>query len=213
MVKFLQVVQMSETVGQKVKDYIQRHGEGWVFTSKDLMEFGSEEAIHVTLHRLKERGEIDRVAHGIYYLPKQNELLGKMPPDVRSVAKALADKYEIRIQPSGAYAANLLGLSEQVPAKVVFLTDGENKKIKIGKLELIFKKTTPKNMALAGKISGLVVQALKYLGQEHIDDKKINIIKKKLKDSDKKILKEDARLAPVWIRKIINSKIVEGSNG
>jgi predicted transcriptional regulator of viral defense system len=204
---------MNETVGQKIKHYIQKHGEGWVFTSKDLVDFVSEDAVHVALHRLKEKGEIERVSHGIYYFPKKNELLGKMPPDVRSVAKAIADKYKIRIQPSGAYAANLLGLSEQVPAKVVYLTDGEEKKIKIGKMELILKKTTPKNMAMAGKISGLVVQALKYLGQEHIDDKKINIIKQKLSDTDKKILQTDARLAPVWISTIINTQILEGFNG
>ena len=204
---------MNETVGQKIKYYIKKHGDGWVFTSKDLVDFGSEDAVHVALHRLNEKGEIERVSHGIYYSPKVNELLGKMPPDIRSVAKAIADKYKIRIQPSGAYAANLLGLSEQVPAKVVYLTDGEEKKIKIGKMELIFKKTTPKNMAMAGKISGLVVQALKYLGQEHIDEKKINIIKQKLNDADKKILQTDARLAPVWISKIINTQILEGFNG
>ena len=199
---------MNKTVKQKVIDCIHQHGEGWVFTTNDLIDLGSEEAIHVTLHRLTGRGEISRVAHGIYYFPKQNELLGTMPPDVRSVAKALAEKYQIRIQPSGAYAANLLGLSEQVPARVVFLTDGENKKIKIGKIDLIFKKTTPKNMTMAGKISGLVVQALKYLGKEYIDEKKINIIKKNLSVIDKKILKEDSRFAPVWISKIINTKIV-----
>jgi hypothetical protein len=204
---------MAETVGQKIKGYIQRQGEGWVFTSKDFTDFGSEEAIHVTLHRLTERGEIQRVAHGIYYLPKENKLLGKLPPDVRLVAKALADKYKIRIQPSGAYAANLLGLSDQVPAKVVFLTDGEGKIIKIGKLELVFKKTTPKNMEMAGKISGLLVQALKYLGKEHIDEKKIKILRRKLNESDMEILKEDAHLAPVWISKIINAKILIGLNG
>ncbi len=204
---------MSDTVSQKITDYIHSHGKGWVFTSKDLLDLGSEEAVHVTLHRLKERGEIKRVVHGVYYYPKNSELLGAMPPDIRGVAEALASKYQIRIQPSGAYAANLLGISEQVPAKVVFLTDGENKKIKIGKMELIFKKTTPKNMAMAGKISGLVVQALKFMGQQHIDDRKIRIIKKKLNKEDLKVLKEDANLAPVWIRKIIHTEILEGLNG
>lgn len=204
---------MSVTISQKITDYIHSHGEGWVFTSKDLLDLGSEEAIHVTLHRLKARGEIKRIIHGLYYYPKNSKLLGAMPPDIRRVAEALASKYQIRIQPSGAYAANLLGLSEQVPAKVVFLTDGENKKIKIGKMELIFKKTTPKNMAMAGKISGLVVQALKYMGQEHIDEKKIRIMKKKLVKGDLKVLKEDANLAPVWIRKIIHTKILEGLYG
>lgn len=204
---------MSTTISQTIVDYIRQHGEGWVFTSKDLLSLGSEEAIHVTLHRLKERGEISRIVHGVYYLPKQSELLGEMPPDLRAVANALANKYQIRIQPSGAYAANLLGLSEQVPAKVVFLTDGENKKIKIGKMELILKKTTPKNMSMAGKVSGLVVQALKFLGQEHIDDKKIKIIRKKLSSEDLKVLKEDSNFAPVWISKLINTKILEGYNG
>jgi hypothetical protein len=204
---------MSDTVSQKIADYIHAHGEGWVFTSKDLLDLGSEEAIHVTLHRLKERGEINRIVHGVYYYPKNSKLLGSMPPDIRGVANALASKYQIRIQPSGAYAANLLGLSEQVPAKIVFLTDGENKKIKIGKMELIFKKTTPKNMAMAGKISGLVVQALKFMGQDHIDEKKIRVIRKKLTSDDLKVLKEDANFAPVWIRKIINTKIIEGFNG
>ncbi len=204
---------MSDTISQKITDYIHSHGEGWVFTTKDLLDLGSEEAIHVTLHRLKERGEIKRVAHGVYYYPKNSKLLGAVPPDIRGVANALASKYQIRIQPSGAYAANLLGLSEQVPAKVVFLTDGENKKIKIGKMELIFKKTTPKNMAMAQRISGLVVQALKFMGQDHIDDKKIRIIKKKLSNVDLKVLKEDANFAPVWIRKIIQSKLLEGFDG
>ena len=118
---------MKESVGQKIKCYIKKHGDGLVFTSKDVVDFGSEDAVHVALHRLKEKGQIERVSHGIYYSPKVNELLGKMPPDIRSVAKAIADKYKIRIQPSGAYAANLLGPSEQVPAKVVYLTDGEKK--------------------------------------------------------------------------------------
>jgi hypothetical protein len=204
---------MSDTISQKITDCIHSHGEGWVFTTKDLLDLGSEEAIHVTLHRLKERGEIKRVVHGVYYYPKTSKLLGAVPPDIRGVANALASKYQIRIQPSGAYAANLLGLSEQVPAKVVFLTDGENKKIKIGKMELIFKKTTPKNMAMAQRISGLVVQALKFMGQDHIDDKKIRIIKKKLSNVDLKVLKEDANFAPVWIRKIIQSKLLEGFDG
>jgi hypothetical protein len=211
MVKFLQglIVMDQVTTTDKIKNYIETKGEGWVFTAKDLLELGSEEAIHVTLHRLNEKGDIKRISHGIYYWPETNEMFGILPPDVKLVAQSLADKYRIRIQPSGAYAANLLGLSEQVPAKVVFLTDGDNKKIKIGKMDITFKKTTPKNMSMAGRISGLVVQALKYMGKEYIDQRKINKIKKKLSDGDKIILREDADLAPMWIRNIIIKKILE----
>lgn len=215
MVKSLQGQRVMDhvTTTDKIKNYIKTKGEGWVFTAKDLLELGSEEAIHVTLHRLNEKGDIKRISHGIYYWPESNEMFGILPPDVNLVAQSLADKYRIRIQPSGAYAANLLGLSEQVPAKVVFLTDGDNKKIEIGKMEITFKKTTPKNMAMAGRISGLVVQALKYMGKEHIDQKKINKIKKNLSSEDKITLKEDADLAPMWVRNIIMKRILEEVNG
>lgn len=214
MVKFLQNTSIDNmTTTDRIKDFIDSKEPGWVFTAKDLLDLGTEEAVHVTLHRLNEKGDIKRVSHGIYYKPVVNEMFGPLPPDAKSVAQALADKYRIRIQPSGAYAANLLGLSEQVPAKVVFLTDGDNKKVKVGKLEIVFKKTTPKNMAMAGRISGLVVQAIKFMGKDHIDQKKISKIRKKLTIEDKKILKEDADLAPVWIRKIIRQNILEESNG
>lgn len=210
MVKFLQEVSdmFEESIEHKIRKFVDSGDRGQVFTPKDLMELGSEEAIHVALHRLNESGFIKRIAHGIYYYPEQSEMFGQMPPDLNRVALALANRYKIKIQPSGAYAANLLGLSEQVPAKVVYLTDGDNKKIKIGKLEVIFKKTTPRNMMLAGKVSGLVVQALKFLGIKHIDEKKIEIIKKRLSIEDKKILGKDASLAPVWIAKIIKEKII-----
>ena len=168
---------MSNTISKKILNYIYAHEEGWVFTSKDLLKLGSEETIHVTLHRLKERGVIKRIIHGIYYYPKMSELLGLIPPDIRGVANALASKHQI------------------------------------GKMELIFKKTTPKNMAMAGKISGLVVQALKFMGRDHIDQRKIRILRKKLTNEDLKILKEDENLAPVWIRKIIQSEIMEGLSG
>lgn len=200
---------MSQTVENKVKSRIRGHGKGWVFTLKDFVDLGSEEAIKISLHRMAKEGTVERLKRGLYYYPEFSELFGAVPASLEKVASALANKYKIRIQPSGAYAANLLGLSEQVPAKVVYLTDGETKKIIIGKRQVIFKKTTPKNMSLAGKTSGLVIQALRYLGKDHIDDKKINIIKKKLSDADKKALQRDAKFAPNWIVKIIRDQIVE----
>ena len=200
---------MSQTVENKVKNRIYGHGRGWCFTLKEFSDLGSEEAIKISVHRLAKQELIHRLQIGLYYYPEKSELLGEVPPSLENVAKALAKKYKIRIQPSGAFAANLLGLSEQVPAKVVYLTDGESKKISIGNRQVIFKKTTPKNMSMAGKISGLVVQALKHIGKDHIDEKKIRIIKKKLTDEDKKTLTKDASLAPNWIAKIIREQIIE----
>jgi hypothetical protein len=131
-----------------------------------------------------------------------------VPPSLEKVATALAHKYKIKLRPSGAFAANLLGLSEQVPEKVVYLTDGDSKKISLGKRQIIFKNTTPKNMSLAGKISGLVIQALRYLGKEHIHEKKISLLRRKLNDEDKKALSKDASFAPNWIERIIREQII-----
>ena len=204
---------MNQSVGNKIKNRIYGHGKGWCFTLKDFSDLGSEEAIKVSAHRLAKQGIIKRIANGIYYYPEKSDLFGDVPPRTELIAKALARKYQIKIQPSGAYAANLLGLSEQVPAKVVYLTEGESKKVTIGKQQIIFKKTTPKNMQLAGKISGLIVQALRFLGKEHIDEKKIRKIKKMLKDEDRKALEKDSVLAPNWISKIIRNQILEVTNG
>ena len=199
---------MIQSIENKVKSRIYGHGRGWCFTLKDFVDLGSEEAIKVSMYRLTKQELIQRLKIGLYYYPDKSELFGYVPPSLEKVATALANKYKIKIQPSGAFAANLLGLSEQVPAKVVYLTDGDSKKISLGKRQLIFKNTTPKNMSLAGKTSGLVIQALRYLGKEHIDEEKINIIKRKLNNEEKKALSKDSSFAPNWIAKIIREKIV-----
>ena len=200
---------MKQSIENKVKSRIYGHGRGWCFTLKDFSDLGGEESIKISVHRLAKEELVQRLKIGLYYYPEKSELFGDVPPSLEQVAKALANKYKIRIQPSGAFAANLLGLSDQVPAKVVYLTDGDSKKVNIGKRQIIFKKTTPKNMKLAGKVTGLVIQALRYIGKEHIDEKKIKIIQKNLSKADKKMLVKDATLAPNWIAKIIQEQIIE----
>lgn len=96
------------------------HGRGWVFTPKAFADIASPTTIGPTLSRLVEEGRIRKLARGLYDYPKTHPQLGSLLPPVESVAKAIAGRDHIRLLPSGAYAANLLGLSEQVPAKVVF---------------------------------------------------------------------------------------------
>jgi hypothetical protein len=119
------------------------------------------------------------------------------------VAKALAGKAGTRLQPTGAYAANLLGLSDQVPAKVVFLTDGRTKHVRLGKLDIALKKTSPRNMATAGKISGLVIQALRYLGKTHVNDNTVKRLDRRLSPRDRRQLLKDVAYAPAWIADIM----------
>ena len=152
----------TQTLSGKVVSRIHGSKRGWVFTPVHFRDLGNDSGIRKALQSLCDRGVINRLERGLYLYPKTHPTLGILSPTPDQIAQALAGKADLRIQPSGAYAANLLGLSEQVPAKAVFLTDGTNRKIKVGNHEIILKQTTPKNMATAGRTSGLVIQALRY---------------------------------------------------
>lgn len=192
-----------QSIVTKIKKKIYRKDKGFVFTKSHFFDLGSRTAIAKALERLADAGVIRRLSRGLYEYPKQHPEFGVLPVNYEQVAQALAGRDNLRIQPSGAYAANLLGLSDQVPAKVVFLTDGSHRKIQIGNRSIVLKRTTPKNMATAGKISGLVIQALRFIGQENIDDKVIGILKRKLVEKDKQILMADLRFTPAWIEKVL----------
>lgn len=186
----------------RIKKRIYSKNRGFVFTKSHFLDLGHPKTVAKVLERLVDSGEIRRLARGLYDYPDKNPTLGDLPPNYERIAQALAGRDSLKIQPSGAYAANLLGLTEQVPAKIVFLTDGPNRKVQINKQQVVLKRTTPKNMATAGRVSGLVIQALRYLGQDHVDDKMIGILKKRLSRDDKRQLINDLRYAPVWIGNI-----------
>ena len=124
-------------------------------------------------------------------------------PSAEVIAKVLAGRDRTRLQPAGAYAANLLGLSEQVPAKVVFLTDGPTRRVQIGTIAIELRRTTPRNMAAAGRLSGVVIQALRYLGKDHVTPQRIAHLKRTLPASDRQALVKDLQLAPAWMHPIL----------
>ncbi len=189
----------TQPLASKILSRLYGKKRGWVFTPVHFRDLGNDSGIRKTLQSLCARGVIKRVAHGLYLYPKTHPKLGVLCPTPDQIALALAGKDDLRIQPSGAYAANLLGLSEQVPAKVVFLTDGTNRKITVGNQEIILKQTTPKNMATAGRLSGLVIQALRYLGKDHVDDAVVDALARRLNPGDRRQLLQDIRHAPAWI--------------
>src|SRR3954452_21341869 len=129
-------------------------------------------------------------------------MLGLLTPSAEAVAQALAGRDRTRLQPAGAYAANALGLSEQVPAKVVFLTDGPARTVKIGPTTIQLRHTTPRNMEAAGRLSGLLIQALRELGQEHVTQGRRDHLKRTLPADKRKELLKDLRLAPAWMHPI-----------
>ena len=190
---------MLQSIDSRTLSRIYGKKRGWVFTPIHFLDLGSRTAIDQALGRLAKSGTIRRLARGLYDYPKNHPDFGDLPPNYERIAQALAGRDNLKIQPSGAYAANLLGLTEQVPAKIVFLTDGPNRKVKAGKRKIVLKRTTPKNMATAGKISGLVIQALRYLKRNYVDSTVIEKLKSRLTEKDKKQLMNDICYAPAWI--------------
>lgn len=174
-----------------------------VFSPADFLHMGSRAAVDKVLSRLVASGKVRRIARGLYDVPRTHAILGPLLPSADNIAQAIADKGSLRLQPSGAYAANLLGLTEQVPMKLAFLTDGASRTVHIGNQTIILKHTTPRNMATAGRISGLVIQALRHLKPPHIDDRIICALGGRLTPEDKAVLLADAPLAPAWIADIM----------
>ena len=108
--------------------FISGHGRGWAFSANDLLaKFSRQQADNVLSDLLKD-GKIRRVCRGIYDYPKYSEFLKQeLSPDIDQVARAFARKFNWRIEVLGDTALNMLGLSTQVVAKYVYLSDGENR--------------------------------------------------------------------------------------
>lgn len=192
-----------QTLEEKILSRFYGQGRGHVATQKHFLNLGSRDGVDKALSRLTQNGKLKRIARGLYEYPRVDKLLGELSPDLDRVAKAMAGREGIRLQPTGAYAANLLHLSEQVPMKVVFLTDGSSKKAQIGHQMIELRNASPKRMQLAGRISGLVFEALREIGKEHIDDGIVERLKASLTPEQKGKVLHDLREAPAWMHATI----------
>ena len=201
----------SQSIDADILARIRKQGTGHVFTASDFLDLGSRAAVDQALSRNCRAGNIRKVARGIYHLPGHDPLLGDLSAGTDAIAQAMARRDAARLQPTGAYAANLLGLSDQVPMRVVYLTDGRSRQARIGKRTIILRHTTPRNMATTGRISGTVIQALRWLGHHQVDDRVVAILRKRLSTSDKEQLLDDIRYAPAWVARIMRS--VAAGNG
>jgi len=192
-----------QSIENKIEKSIKSKPRGTLVLPEDFSAYGSAEAVRKALDRLEDKEVIVRVAHGIYVRPKISKLIGRLTPSAEEVAEAIAKRDRIRTVPAGSYALNALGLSTQVPMNVVLLTDGSPRIIKVGKRTIKFKKTTPKNLLAKGKISRLVIQALKEIGNGKVTVEEEKKILELLKKENKNDLKQDIALVPVWIQKIM----------
>jgi len=196
-----------QSIEDKIYSKILKIRRGHLLFPDDFQAFGSSEAIRLALHRLEKVKRITRVAQGIYVRPIQSKYISEVLPSAEEVAKGIAKRDRIRIVPTGAYALSALGLSTQVPMKLVFLTDGAARVVKVGKRTIKFKKSTPKSLLSKGKISSLVIQALREIKINNVTDAEENTIINLLKKESQIVLLHDIKLAPVWIQKIMQKAL------
>lgn len=194
---------MAQSIENKVLEHLKYRQRGKIYFTNDFATLGTSESIRKSLSNLVKKDILIRLTQGIYLYPKIDKELGVLYPSVDDVCRAIAKRDKARIEPTGVFALHSLGLSTQIPVNVVYLTDGIPRKIKYGNRTIKFKKTAPKNLAMKGKISSLVIAALKQIGKENVSQEVELQLTKALKKESVENVKHDAQLAPVWISKLI----------
>jgi hypothetical protein len=189
-----------KTVQDQVLARIRAKGRGTVFVPADFLDLGGRAAIDQALARLARAGTIRRLARGVYDFPKRDRRLGALSPSLARVAAAIARSTGSQLQVSGAQAANQLGLSTQVPARLVYLTDGPTRTVRVSNREITFRHAAPRTLAGAGTAAGVVMQALRHLGRGGVTPDVIARIRRALRDDDRAAVSRHAAIAPAWMR-------------
>jgi hypothetical protein len=194
----------TQTFKTQIVSRIYGNQRGWTFSQKDFADLAGRSMADWTLFRLEETGTIRRVLRGLYEYPRYSELLqAPLTPDIDKVAQALARKFGWRIQPNGELALNRMGLSTQVPGRAVYLSDGPTRRYTIGQSTLEFRHTKLKEAGFKHAESGLIVQALRSLGQERIDAGVIAKIRAWLPEKMRAKVRKDTQRATAWVYEAI----------
>ncbi|HEX9504181.1 MAG TPA: DUF6088 family protein [Patescibacteria group bacterium] len=202
---------MRGSIYNRIKNQVEK-SPGSLIIAEDFNELESYSGVITALGRLVKAGKLERITHGIYYSPKIDPVIGKILPSVDDLVYKIAERDKVKILPTGATALNQLGLSNQVPLKQIYLTDGNPKVLHIGKSIVQFKRTSPRQMHYKGKLSSLIVLALKDLGPKNVNNDIITRIADLLNKELPSNIEHDMSLAPLWIKKLLRPLIQNPSS-
>lgn len=191
------------SITKRVLRMIRARGPGAVFTPTDFLDLGSRAAVDQALSRLAKSGKLRRLARGLYDHPRVHSRLGPLAPAPDAVAQAFARETGSSLQVAGAHAANALGLSTQVPARSVYLTDGPSRRVVLGKRTVDVRHASPKHLVAPGSMAGTVIQALRHLGPASASAV-ADAAAQRLTPSDRRALAKGAKQAPAWMRPALN---------
>ena len=189
---------------EQILSRIESMTKGEVFIISDFSDLADEATVRKALSRLEEDGKIRRIMRGVYENPKFNDFLGEyVKPHPDKIAKALARNYGWTIVPCGDTALNMLGLSTQVPAVWLYVSDGNYREYTCGNFVIQFKRTTNKEISKISFKTALVIQAIKALGKDKITGDVIEKIRSLTTDEEKEQMFVEAKYATAWIYDVI----------
>ena len=201
-------------IADRIMTRISENKTGWVCTPNDFVDMGSRAAVDKALSRLAKSGRLRRVCRGLYDVPRISDILKRVAPtNLDSAVTAIARRNDARVMSSGSVHANLLGLTNMVPAKPVYDTDGVSRTVRINRRTVQFRHAPPRVMRWAGKPGAPVVQALRWLGPYASKDPDVvPTLRRSLPDYVKTDLSQNIRYLPTWMRPIVRSATEEGVN-
>ena len=190
-------------ITMKIKQRIVRKGRGAIFASVDFLDIGSRASVNKALSRLTCQGVIRRLARRLYDYPRKSVYFDFVSPSADDLAKAVARKHNHVLQPSPSKAANQLGLSTQVPAKLIYLTDGPTRTRAIGGWNIQFRNVSSRTLVGAGQKIGVVFQALRHVGKDRIDDRVIGTLARALDANDRVQLSRQSKQVQAWMHSVV----------
>jgi len=195
---------MRDKYQKEIENRIQEYKPGYAFTAIDFMDIADTDPINKALSRLNEEGYIRRIVQGVYDKPIYSDVLKEYgAPNIDSIAFALARKFNWTIGPAGETALNYLHLSTQISNSWCYISDGPYREYEIGPYILKFKHCTNKEISGRSAITIAVIQSLKYIGKEELEEEDINTLKQILSDEDKETVIKESQTAQAWIKRIL----------
>lgn len=203
----------TSSIAAAIRDRVAAPRKARVWSPADFADLGPRTAVDQALHRLVASGKLRRIAHGLYDVPGTNRLIGKpTSPDPRAVIDALARKNNVRVLVDGITAANDLGLTTAVPARITVLTDSRLRPVTLGKLIIDFRHVAPSRLYWAGRPAMRFVQALDWLRDMlPSDDGQLRrrLVSILLDPDHGQAIRDDLRASlsalPEWIREIVRA--------
>jgi len=187
------------STSQRIASRIRRKGPGWAFTPADFFDLGTPPAVGMTLLRLTKAGAIRRLGRGLYDAPKTHPNLGRLNTRPEAIVAAISRREGTDFQEHEAYAANRLGLSEQVPARLIYLTPGRSRTVKAGPTTIELRHRTARKLTALHRMSAMVFAALRGIGKANVTPERVAPLRNRLRPDDRLRLLRDLSKAPAWM--------------